>query len=114
MDAELTRDAEYLLCVLYDAYRQRRKNGESSRDAKFFGGSEQIQENYIQHWPTQDIDDAAFALYDEGMLEALFEADELIESALTNTGIAHMEHQFGNKFDRLTQRIATLRTMLFG
>lgn len=115
MEIELTQDAEYLLCVLYNAYVTRRKNGESSRDAKLFGGSEQIQEDYIQEWPTDDIDDAAIALYEKGMLDALFsEGGELFESSLANDGIAYMEHQFGNKFDKLAQRLATLRTVLFG
>lgn len=51
MDKRITQDAEYLICVLYDAYRLRRKNGELAEDAKMFGGSENIQEKYIPEWP---------------------------------------------------------------
>ena len=43
----LTKSAEYLLCVLYDSYLQRVKNGESSSRAKSFGGSGQIKDNFI-------------------------------------------------------------------
>lgn len=42
-DVRLTQDAEYLLCELYNAYRTRRKNGETSDLAKQFGGSAAIQ-----------------------------------------------------------------------
>lgn len=114
MDVELTRDAEYLLCVLYNAYVTRRKSGEPADVAKSFGDSEKIQENYIQDWPTHDIDDAACALYDKGMIDGLFEADELVESFLTNDGIVYMEQRFGHKLDKLLQRIATLHTALLG
>jgi len=114
MDIQLTQDAEYVLCILYDAYRQRRKNGEFAEDAKTFGGSEEIQSEYIPNLPTNDIDEVARELSRKGMLDALFADDELAESILSDDGIAYMERQFGNKVDKITQRIATLRTIIFG
>ncbi len=114
MDIELTQDAEYLLCELYRAYVTSRKNGEPAEISRAFGSSERIQKDCIQDWPTHDIDYAAHALCEEGMLEAIFEADELVESFLTNRGIAYMEHRFGRKLDTLLQRLATLRTVLLG
>lgn len=114
MDVQLTHDAEYLLCILYDAYKQRRKNGESADEAKAFGGSEEIQADYIPNWPTDDIDDAARELSRKEMLNALFADDALAESVLDDNGIVYMEHRFGAKVDQITQRIATLRTIIFG
>lgn len=114
MDIQLTQDAEYMLCVLYDAYIQRRKNGELAESAKAFGGSQEIQSEYISGWPTNDIDEATRELKRKGMLNALFADNELAESILSDDGIVYMEHQFENKADRITQRIATLRTIIFG
>ena len=114
MDIMLTQDAEYLLCELYSAYVASRKNGESSETARFFGSSERIQGDYIQHWSTHDIDDAARTLVREGMLIAQFADNELNESYLADDGIAYMEQRFGNKLDKLLQRIATLRAILLG
>lgn len=115
MDIELTKDADYLLCVLYDAYRQRRKQDIPALDAKTFGGSEQIQEQYIQNWPTHDIDDAASALCKKGLLEGLWvEASKLGESMLTDDAIAYMEHRFKRNFDQLLRYIGELRTILLG
>lgn len=114
MNIELTNDADYLLCVLYDAYRQRRKQGMPAFDAKLFGGSPEIQEDCIQNWPTHDIDNAASELEYEGLLDCLFEADELIQSFLTNEAIAYMERRFKHNFDQLLHYIAELRTILLG
>ena len=114
VDIQLTQDAEYMLCVLYDAYIQRRKNGELAESAKAFGGSQEIQSEYISGRPTNDIDEAARELKRKGMLNALFADNELAESILSDDGIVYMEHQFENKADRITQRIATLRTIIFG
>lgn len=113
-EIRLTDDADYLLCVLYDAYRLRRKNGESSFDSRFFGNSECIQEDYIPQWPTDDIDDAARELSRNGLVACLFANDTVAELALEREGISHMEHRFGDKLDKLTQRIASLRSILFG
>lgn len=113
-EIRLTDDADYLLCVLYDAYRSRRKNGESSFDSRLFGGSECIQEDYIQQWPTDDIDDAAGELAESELVSCLFADNTLVELALERKGIAFMEHRFGDKLDKLTQRIASLRSILFG
>lgn len=113
-EIRLTDDAEYLLCVLYDAYRLRRKNGESSFDSRFFGDSECIQEEYIPQWSTDDIDDTARELSRNGLVACLFANDTVAELALEREGISLMEHRFGDKLDKLTQRIASLRGILFG
>lgn len=114
IEMRLTDEADYMLCVLYDAYKLRRKNGESSLEARLFGDSEYIQENYIQQWPTDDIDDAARELSQKGLASGLFADNTLAEFALERDGIAFMEHRFGDKLDKLSQRINALRSMLLG
>jgi len=114
MDVELTEESEYLLCELYHAYRQRRNQDVPAFDAKLFGGSEQIQEDLLQDWPTHNIDDAALALQEAGFLDTLFADDELAESVLTNKAIAYMDHRFERNADKLLHRIAELRTILLG
>ena len=113
-ELRLTDDADFLLCTLYDAYRFRRKNGESSLESRCFGDSECIQEEYISQWSIDDIDDAARELSDKGLASCLFANNTLAEFAIERDGIAFMEHRFGDKLDILTQRIASLRNILFG
>lgn len=113
-EIRLTQDAEFLLCILYNAYRARRKNGEPSGDAKHFGGSDDIQEDYAPEWPTYDIDEAAHELEDAGMLECLFGDLELCQCRILPDGIIYMENRYGDKLDRLIHRIASLRSIIIG
>lgn len=114
-EIRLTKDAEYMLCELYSAYLKRRKDGECSEDARCFGSSETIQETYIPKWSISDIDTAARELSRKGFITCLF-ADNTLYAActLTDDAIAFMEHRFSDKIDGLIQRIATLRTIIFG
>ena len=113
-DVRLTQDAEYLLCELYNAYRMRRKNGMTSDKAKLFGGSTAIQSEFIQQWPTNDIDEAARELSRSGMLNCQFGDNTVLNCWLLSDGIIYMEHRFGDKLDRLAQRIAALRAAIIG
>lgn len=110
----LTQNADYLLCILYKAYRERRKNGEPSGDAKFFGGSEEIQKDYVPEWPTHDIDEAAEELENAGMLACQIGDLELCQCKILPDGIIYMENRFGDKLGQLLQRIATLRSLILG
>lgn len=113
IEKRLTDDADYLLCVLYDAYKQRRKNGMAGLDAKIFGGSEYIQGNYIPQWPTFDIDEAARELSRHELAVCLFGDDGLSMIALESDGISFMEHRFSGKLESLSERILFLRNLLF-
>lgn len=105
----LTRDADYLLCILYHAYCERRKNGSSIEEASLFGGSEEIQHDYARELPTHDIDAVAKQLEKAGMLNCLIADLALCECEITPEGIAYMEHRFGDKLDLLLRRISALR-----
>jgi hypothetical protein len=113
-DIRLSQDAEYLLCELYTAYRIRRKNGMTSDKAKLFGGSKAIQTEFIQQWPTNDIDEAARELHRCGMLLCGYGDNSIRNCVLLSNGIVYMEHHFGDKLDQLIQRIAALRAAIFG
>lgn len=114
-DIRLTQDAELMLCVLYNAYVGRRKEGMSRSDARYFGSSQRIQKEFIQQWPIDDIDDAARELTRKGFFTFL-PADNTVyaQAQLTPEAIVYMEHQFGDKLDKLLQRIATLRQIILG
>ena len=114
MDIELTQNAEYLLCVLYKAYVERSKSDELADAAAYFGDSEDIQEDYLTDWTTDKIDNAVYELSRKGFMAILPGDDTICQSALSNAGIAYMEHRFGHKLDTLLQRLATLRTVLRG
>ena len=109
----LTKSAEYLLCVLYDSYLQRVKNGESSSRAKSIGGSGQIKDNFIKSWSVDDVDEAIKELSRKDMVSAFFADNSVWNCSLSSDGISYMEHRFGDKFDQLMDRIAALRSAIF-
>jgi hypothetical protein len=110
----LTQNADYLLCILYSAYSERCKNGESSRDAKFFGSNTDIQKYYVPEWPTHDIDEAAEELKNAGMLDCLFVSTSLCKCRILPDGIIYMENRSKNKLGRLVQQIATFLSIILG
>lgn len=114
METQLTNDAEYLLCVLYEAYRQRRNNGELTPDAKVFGDPEEIQSKYCSNWLPSDIEEAGRELSRSGLVVCDWGDDTFDTLILESAGIAMMERRFADKADKLLERIATLRTIIFG
>lgn len=112
-EIRITDDADYLLCVLYDEYRNRRKNGASSLDAKVFFDAESIQSNYMPDGATDDIDEAARELSRHDLADCLFADDSLQILALSNEGISLMQHRFSDKLESLSARITFLRSLFF-
>ena len=110
----LTRDADFLICVLYDAYCQRRKNGESRFDAKIFGGSDDVQTDYVQSWSTDDIDDAARELDRNDLVSCVYGDDTVCNILLQDEGISYMENRFGDNMEKLVNRLADLRRLILG
>lgn len=108
-DFQLTQDADYLLCVLYETYIMRRREGKSISDAAMFWNAESIQRDLCPSWPTTDISAAAYELKEYGMLAGTFGDNELDDCDLLPSGIAYMEQRFGRKLDQLVNRIAALR-----
>lgn len=114
-EIRLTSEAELLLCVLYNAYTVRRKDGMNRSAARNFGSSKKIQEEFLQQMPIDDIDDAARELKKKGLFTFL-PADNTVyaDAQLTEDGIIYMDHETGDKLDRLLDRIATLRKIILG
>lgn len=112
VERTLTNDADYLLCVLYDAYKQRRKNGVPQDEARQFGDPEKIQSDYIPQWSTEELCAVARELSRHGLAACAFGDDCFIFLALSTDGIAFMEQRFSRKLDELTSRIVTLCQLL--
>lgn len=114
-EIRLTNEAELLLCVLYNAYTSRRKDGMVRTAAKNFGSSQRIQEEWLPQMPLEDIDDAARELKRKGLFTFIGADDTVYADAkLTEEGIIYMEHETGDKLDQFLERIATLRKIIFG
>lgn len=111
MEISLTKEAEYLLCSLYSAYRARLKTM-SNELAPIFGPPEVIQSELCNDWSESEIIDAAFELSSFGLVLLSFGDDSFDTLILKSAAISMMEHRYGDKLDKLLSRIAALRSFL--
>lgn len=91
---------------------QRRKNGSLRKDAIKFGNAAEIQSDYTQMWPEDDIEDVVRELSRKNMLLCRWGDNTFKWVLLTDAAIIHMENRFGNNLDRLLQRITDIKSAL--
>ncbi len=109
----MTKDAEYLLCILYKEYTERRNEGKSKRESSYFGSSKNVLDTFFGEWELEDLDET---LWELGRLKyvSCLNADNTIYSfSITSTGIEYMENRFKNKFDDLIDTISKLKSVIF-
>lgn len=111
-EIRLSNDADALICVLYKEYLHRRKSGISKRNAKSFGGSDFIQENFMQKWMLEDVTEICFELSDCGFLSCLKGENRVLESELTDNAIIYMENRFKDGISAFFSHLEHLRTIL--
>lgn len=93
-EIKLTKDADVLICTLYKAYLQRRKNKQSKSEARVMGSSEVIREDLLPKWQFEDVDDTCRELSRAGLLSCSYGDDTVCFSELSDSGIAYMEQRF--------------------
>ena len=69
MSANLTKDADKVLCTLYREYLNRLKNGLPKDEASSFRPSEEIQEELFSDTPLHDLDDSLDELKTAGFIK---------------------------------------------
>lgn len=109
----MTKDAEYLLSVLYNEYLDRRANGKSKSDSLVFGSSALVFESFFAEWDVEDIDETLRELHNLDYVNCLFASNTVVCFALTPSGVAVMEQRFGNNIKKLLSFISDLKGFLF-
>ena len=105
MEIELTLDADYMICVLYDEYLRRIKNGIPPDDC------EQIQE-LVPQFTTHEITFILKDLSSKNLMSAFYPENQLEDCALNHSGILYMEKRFGKKLSTLTDKILKLKSAI--
>lgn len=109
----MTKDAEYLLCILYKEYTERRNEGKSKNESSYFGSSKNVLETFFGECELEDLDHTLWELSRLKYVHC-FNADNTIyQFYLTPMGIEYMENIYKNKFDKLIDRIAKLKSIIF-
>lgn len=113
MGFNLTNDADYLVCVLYKNYKERRKKGENKNNAKFMGSSDHIFMTLLSEWTFEDVDETCRELDCAGMLDCLYADNAVVNSYLEDAAIIYMENRFKNGMSDLLDNIARLKGIIF-
>lgn len=113
MDIKLTKDAEYLICLLYTAYKERLKEGLSKSDAKLFGGAEYIQSNLIPQYSIDDISETCRELAHVHFLNNFWADNQVYLCNITTDAIVYMENRFINGLTGVLDYIAKIKSVLF-
>lgn len=96
-DIQLSKDADYLICLIYKYYLELRDNGIPKSDAKILGDSQNVNQNIIPEWSFEDTDDTCRELIKKKLLDNRIYMDNYCGYMnLSDDGIIYMENRFKN------------------
>ncbi|WFR56421.1 hypothetical protein QA584_22835 [Anaerocolumna sp. AGMB13025] len=90
--AELTKDADKLLCCIYKQYLESRKAGKSKFDSKKFYESFYKNDKHIGDWTDDDISETLIELHKSQYIRLDIAGNFMI----TDSMIIYMENRFKN------------------
>ena len=103
----LSKDADYLICLIYKYYLELHNNGISKSDAKKLGDSHDVNNKIIPKWSFEDTDDTCRELIKKGLLDNRIYVDNFCGfMQLSDEGIIYMENRFKNGLKEITDFIA--------
>lgn len=104
---QLSKDADYLICLIYKHYLELRNNGISKSNAKTIGDSHDAHQNIIPEWSFEDVDDTCRELIKKGLLDNRVYVDNICGyMSLSDNGIVYMENRFKNGFKEVVDFIS--------
>lgn len=112
MDAELTREADVLLLLIYKEYCQRRKKGIEMNAAKNFVDDYTIQETIAPKWSKGDVTELCFELGRSKMLDIFAADNHAYRALLSSEGICYMEGRFKRGLSSVLEHMKTIRDFL--
>ena len=108
----LSKDADALICVVYKAYLERRKAGQSKRDARLMGGSPNIHKELLPKWSFEDVDETCGELSIAGLLNCQYADNFAYFVTLSDKGIIYMENRFKDGLSAVLEHLKSLMTFI--
>lgn len=99
---QLTKDTDKMLCLIYEEFLERRKNGLSKSNAKTFERPAALQEQFLQGIHKDDIYDALVELKRNNLIRAYYD----MGFQLNDSAIIYMENRFKNGLKEVTDFIS--------
>ena len=109
MDVKLSKDADYVICRIYETYLDSRQRGTTKDKAKYLGSSKSIAGRNLNDWQWADVDDTCRELGRAGLLEIMYADNMAYEVYLNDAAIIYMEGRFGNSIKKVLEYISLLK-----
>ena len=100
----ITNDSYNVLCIIYEAYLQRRNNGISKNQARDFTDYELFRREYIPDIHSDDMYSAIVELKNNGYVKLYVDGGFL----LSDDGIVLMENKFKNNLSDVMDFISNI------
>lgn len=110
-DIQLSKDADYLICLIYKHYLELRDNGISKSEAKELGETIDVHSNIIPEWSLPDTKDTCMELINNNLLcNRPYHDDEIGDLKLSDNGIVYMQNRFPNKIKQIINYISKIKS----
>lgn len=109
-DITLSRDADYLICIIYRYYLELHDNGISKAKAKDFNSINVIH-GLVPEISLDDIHETCLELSSKELLikKEQYITEKYCRFKLSDEGISYMEHRFTGKIDKIIDYISKLK-----
>lgn len=111
-EVKLTKDSDALICALYKEYLQKRENGTTKGQAKWFGGANHIRETIVPKWLLGDVEETLWELHRAGLLVCQSADNTVYLAALADDGIVYMENRFKDGLSDVLGYIEKIKSIL--
>lgn len=110
MDIKLTKDSDYLICVLYSEHKNRLKNGIPISDSKVFKDISEIQNLAKVKWSENDTFEICCQLKRAKLLNAVAYDNTFYNITLNDNALIYMENRLSDKAFNLLDHISKLKS----
>ncbi len=109
-DIQLSKDADYLICLIYKYYLELHDNGIPKSEAKNINTINNIH-SLVSEWSLEDTYDTCIELSNNNLLSKKrpYIDEQYFHFSLSDNGIIYMENRFTNKIDKLLNYIDKLK-----
>lgn len=108
LDLNLSKEAEALLCRMYQRYLLCREAGDCLRIARQMGDSDLVHARFCADDPLEDTIELCFALSGEGLLNLIEGSGAFLDSELTEKAISIMESRFKKNLSAILTHLENL------
>lgn len=112
MEIELTKHSDAIICTLYKAYLERRKDKKTINESRRFGSAKDVHREYFSEWLFDDIETGCYELKQKSLIQAICADGTIVRMSLSDEGLLYMENRFKNKINNVVNYLKDIASLL--